>query len=461
MAYSEKHKVIISCGFEFDVFVWNPYLKCAIMTLDGHEHPLIGVNCLPNLDCFITADSKGMVKLWNIKDYSCIQTFYVTNANEVKCIRAVPKHRRLICGARNFTVFQYTRPFIGEYTDDKTVCRAIFSEKRLEIFVAGEKNIKVWDARSGKPIRVIKNVFTTEITQMVFDEHHRKLIVGSHQGELKIFDLQSGVMILELEEHNQADGEISFIGYGGEDHTIITCGWDRTIKVHMDEQVHHKTASQLVKRGKPDTHKKDIICGAYAHYLGLIATGSQDQRVKVWDYERVILLDEFRHRLGVQIVHFIKPFPLLLTSDSVGTVRIWIVKAPPPFKAHPLAHSLVTKLDNMSIEKEVPVTAIDTHYDEATGQLLLLRGDENGEIVVYDISVILERVAELEPIDITKNNAKRNPHREFPIEREERKQKKRAAAAMDSDSDIDEGQLPDDKNMLVAESEVTTLLKKV
>ena len=26
MAYSEKHKVIISCGFEFDVFVWNPYL---------------------------------------------------------------------------------------------------------------------------------------------------------------------------------------------------------------------------------------------------------------------------------------------------------------------------------------------------------------------------------------------------------------------------------------------------
>ena len=37
-----------------------------------------------------------------------------------------------------------------------------------------------------------------------------------------------------------ADGEISFIGYGGEDHTIITCGWDRTIKVHMDEQVHQR-----------------------------------------------------------------------------------------------------------------------------------------------------------------------------------------------------------------------------
>ena len=189
MAYSEKHKVIVSCGFDFDVFVWNPYLQCPIMTLDGHEHPLIGVNCLPNLDCFVTADSAGMFKIWNIVDYSCIQTFYVNDDNEVKCFRAVPKHRRLICGTRVFTVFQYTRPFIPEFTDDKTVCRALFSEKRLEIFVAGERTIKIWDARTGKPIRVIKNVFTTEITQMIFDEHHRKLIVGSHQGELKIYDL--------------------------------------------------------------------------------------------------------------------------------------------------------------------------------------------------------------------------------------------------------------------------------
>lgn len=105
MAYSEKHKVLISVGFEFEVYIWNPYLPYFLFKLYGHEHPLIGVNILPNLDCFVTADSKGMVKLWNIVDFNCIQTFYVQNNNEVKCIRAVPKHRRLITGARTFTVF--------------------------------------------------------------------------------------------------------------------------------------------------------------------------------------------------------------------------------------------------------------------------------------------------------------------------------------------------------------------
>ena len=151
-------------------------------------------------------------------------------------------------------------------------------------------------------------------------------------------------------------------------------------------------------------------------------------RVKVWDYERVILLDEFVHKNEVQLVHFIHPFPLLVTADSSGTMRIWVVRPPPPLKPHPCHHQLVTKLDNMSIEKEVPITAIDSHYDEREGKLLLIQGDENGEICVHDLTPILTRVPELVPMDITVNNLKRNPHREFPIEREERKRRNRGAA---------------------------------
>jgi hypothetical protein len=39
-----------------------------------------------------------------------------------------------------------------------------------------------------------------------------------------------------LDSHDPQEGEISFIGYGGDDHTIVTCGWDRVIKVHKDEK---------------------------------------------------------------------------------------------------------------------------------------------------------------------------------------------------------------------------------
>lgn len=105
IAYSEKHKIIVSCGFDFEVFVWNPYMTNYLYKLEGHEQPLVGVNCLPSLNAFISADAKGVVKVWSILDYSCIQTFYVSNVNQVSCLKAIPKHRRLIVGSRNFIVF--------------------------------------------------------------------------------------------------------------------------------------------------------------------------------------------------------------------------------------------------------------------------------------------------------------------------------------------------------------------
>jgi len=178
---------------------------------------------------------------------------------------------------------------LPEYSDDNPITCAKFSHKRMEIYVAGAESIKVWNARTGKPVRVLKNVFNNDITCMEFDSEHRKLIVGSHQGQVKVFDNLSGIMTHEIEGHDPQEGEISYIGYGGEDHTIITCGWDKVIKIHKDERLEHKEPKDSVMRGKANCHWKDIICGDYSHNLQLIATGGRDNSVRIWSYERVIL----------------------------------------------------------------------------------------------------------------------------------------------------------------------------
>lgn len=125
---------------------------------------------------------------------------------------------------------------------------------------------------------------------MEFDEHHRQLIIGDSLGHLKVYDILSGIMTHELHPHGKEDGEISYIGYGGEDDTIITIGWDKTIKVHRDDRSEIMKLEKLdekVLRINPNTHVRDVISGDYAHYLGLIATGSRDKLVNVWDYERL------------------------------------------------------------------------------------------------------------------------------------------------------------------------------
>ena len=107
------------------------------------------------------------------------------------------------------------------------------------------------------PVRVLKNVLDSDITYMELDTYHRKLVVGSHQGEVKIFDIVSGVNILSLDSHDPQDGEISYIGYGGTDHTIVTCGWDRVIKVHMDEVYDYSMPQEgSLQHSKSEKQKK-------------------------------------------------------------------------------------------------------------------------------------------------------------------------------------------------------------
>jgi WD40 repeat protein len=176
----------------------------------------------------------------------------------------------------------------------------------------------------------LKNIFDSDITCMDFDHSHRKLVVGNHLGQVKVFDLLSGIMTHQLEGHDPGDGEISFIGYGNEDNTIITAGWDRFIKIHSDETSEHKDPKQNVLRGKSNCHKKDIVSGAYSHNLGLIASGSRDNSVRIWDYEKIKLEAELLgHTSEVVILKFLNPFPLLLSADNSGQLYVWLTKPHP------------------------------------------------------------------------------------------------------------------------------------
>jgi hypothetical protein len=64
----------------------------------------------------------------------------------------------------------------------------------------------------------------------------------------------------------------------------------------------------------------------------------------------------------------------------------------------------------LSLEKISPLCACDISYDAKTGEFILIMADESGMVKIQDLSLIIKEY-NLKPIDITKNNFKRNPHR--------------------------------------------------
>lgn len=122
----------------------------------------------------------------------------------------------------------------------------------------------------------------------------------------------------------------------------------------------------------------------------------------------------------VTVVKFIKPFPLLITSDTGGYLYIWLTK---PHKQ--AGECMLSWRNTFTLQQNCPITVIDTYYRPATGEgetenevFLLLIGDEMGNVRVQDIRALLQTAIEIRPVDT--KEMKRNPHREIPMKQQSR-----------------------------------------
>ena len=72
-----------------------------------------------------------------------------------------------------------------------------------------------------------------------------------------------------------------------------------------------------------------------------------------------------------------------------------------------------------TLQKMCPITSVDSYYDMYRDKFLLLIADEMGYVRIQDISSILEEFPGLRPVDVVKDNVKRNPWRVLAIDKAE------------------------------------------
>jgi len=131
-------------------------------------------------------------------------------------------------------MFEYPKPFTPELTDDNPIFCANYSASWFEFYIGGEWNIRVWNSRIGKPVWEIRNCMTSVITYVTFDKDHWKIVVGDHDGNIKMFDILSGICTNQVPSEDRHTEEISFIAYAGDDCNLVTCSWDKSIKIFKD-----------------------------------------------------------------------------------------------------------------------------------------------------------------------------------------------------------------------------------
>lgn len=141
---------------------------------------------------------------------------------------------------------------------------------------------------------------------------------------MHVFDYLNGSHMKSFaypEMDNRAhSAEISRLCYCGEHMSVISVSWDGCINIHDESDSERGVLLRKLRGG----HSADITSLSFSPTLSLIASGSSDNSLQVWDYEFGRLDGScIGHVSGILSLRFLDPFPLLVSSDNAGNVCFW------------------------------------------------------------------------------------------------------------------------------------------
>lgn len=166
LCYNPNYRLIVSCGFEHDACVWSPFVNNLVYRLKGHHASLVGCQTVENTPEIITADTSGVFKLWDIRNFQCVQTFSANlsgqalkDNSKLNCFfhTKLPSQNthqkeddsRIYAASKMLFTFDQARVVHEATTDYYNVHWMGWVDSQCVIVTASEKNVIVWDALIG------------------------------------------------------------------------------------------------------------------------------------------------------------------------------------------------------------------------------------------------------------------------------------------------------------------------
>lgn len=193
--------------------------------------------------------------------------------------------------------------------------------KRLAMVSGGHESyegplygeIKLWDVKSGKLALELpsENDF---IWAVDFSPDGTSLATGGHNQTIKIWDLESKRSVAVLAQNNGAINSLSFTADGKK---LLTSGEDLSIKIWNTQN--WKLAQEL--KGHTDR-----VLAVVAHQGKIISAGSKDQTIRIWEMNTGKILSVIKTDEDWNTVAISPDGKTLAAGSADGTVMVWEIK---------------------------------------------------------------------------------------------------------------------------------------
>jgi len=133
-----------------------------------------------------------------------------------------------------------------------------------------DNTVKVWDAVSGQEMLTLKG-HTNLVRSVAFSPDGKRIVSGSWDGTVKVWDAASGRETLTLEGHRERAPSVAFSPDGKR---IISGSWDKTVKV-WDSVSGQETLTLK--------HSEAVTSVTFSPDGKWIVSASDDNTLKIWD----------------------------------------------------------------------------------------------------------------------------------------------------------------------------------
>lgn len=343
MSYNSDFRLLVSCGFDHDAFVWSPFVNSLVYKLKGHHASLVGCQSVENSPEVVTADESGVFKVWDVRTFQCVQTFFHNSSSETEPPESlscffhtkltekdkiksksfnINSEARIFGGAKGVHCFDQKRIVHEKTSDFSNVIWLALNPESSTIITASTHNIIIWDMLLGSKLLTHNNICGEEISACCLDDRKRKIIIGDILGQIKVYNPLNGSYMKSCP--HDIKSVVLCLSYINDCHRFIAGFSNGIIRLHDESNLDDCNVIRVFDAY--NIHPELLSMSYSAIDRTLVTSGSVGQLVKLWDYDTGkcdLEIDAAGPEETIIAVCCFTPFPLIATSDTRGNVIVW------------------------------------------------------------------------------------------------------------------------------------------
>ena len=293
--FNSKANLIATAGINTQVCLWNPYvISKPVGILQGHMQSVVAVNFVQNKNQLISLSKEKVLRIWDTHLQVCLQRISGIFPKVVDATITMFFDQERIKLFSSFNNQMTVLSMKAEVRDkiishEHPVTDAIYCKNFNQVVsVCAGSVITMWMLDTGQKVKQFTNAHgTSEITCLCQDPTGTRLLTGSTDGTIKIWDF-NGQCHNILMAGNGNPCEVSQIMYLKS--SIVTIGWDKAVTCFSTSQLKTFYVYPTDWKGRLE-HQDDILTATFVPPRTLV-TGGYDGDIVLWN---VITEQAYRH----------------------------------------------------------------------------------------------------------------------------------------------------------------------